>query len=240
MSQQIGSLSLENVLKCRNEIGVEMKLLHFYLRFCYIIHVSSTILEHKNENSLETTGSRELEQIDDKNLDDWWEINKIVASNKEIMNKNPILFHHHNHHKNLTEEVVVHIRHADNRDENGIHSCYDFKSNTKILGEGGSSRISREYGSFCYPKIIVSGHPKCGTSAMYALLAMHPSVISSRYKENCLFQHKSSIFNYFSTLPSSIKKGKVLVGGCINMEEILFLHKLLFREPKTLYVVSVE
>jgi hypothetical protein len=66
----------------------------------------------------------------------------------------------------------------------------------------------------CLPSILVLGFPKCGTSALYGLLHLHPSTLGTVHKEYCI--HENDIVAYLKGLPSPEKvQGKVLISGCL-------------------------
>jgi hypothetical protein len=64
------------------------------------------------------------------------------------------------------------IRHIENV---GVNSCYELKT------------ARGKFRSFCYPNAMIIGVPKCGTSALFDLLATHPAFLMSgaRGKETC-------------------------------------------------------
>jgi hypothetical protein len=68
-------------------------------------------------------------------------------------------------------------------DVNMIHSCYEYK----VITSDQENEIMIQSSSFCYPSIVITGVPKCSTSAMSALFASAPFIISNPVKENCLF-----------------------------------------------------
>ena len=67
----------------------------------------------------------------------------------------------------------IYLRSAD-LDENGIHSCYEYKVvDNQLLDK------TTHYGTFCYPAIIVTGARKCSTSAMVSFLSYNRMILIS-------------------------------------------------------------
>lgn len=64
---------------------------------------------------------------------------------------------------------------------NHYHSCY-----TALCEGNQCPNKGNNSWTFCYPAIIVTGVPKCGTSAMYNLLSNFPGAVTMHEKENCL------------------------------------------------------
>lgn len=100
------------------------------------------------------------------------------------------------------------------------------------------TNTSRAVIEFCYPAIIVTGIPKCGTSAMYEILCKYPHAIRMEVKENCPFARKRSYWNYFHSLPqfSAVQRDSLIVDGCINIASNLRA-RIALRNPNTIYVV---
>lgn len=96
-----------------------------------------------------------------------------------------------------------------------------------------------ESNSFCYPSIIITGVPKCSTSAMFALLTSVPFVTSNAIKENCLFVIGADIMSYFASLPKTIQPQHFYVDGCIDIVGNMMLRRIL-RNPNTFYIVMVR
>jgi hypothetical protein len=55
---------------------------------------------------------------------------------------------------------------------------------------------------FCYPAIIVTGLPKCGTSAMYDLLTRIPKSLVMHEKENCPYAKRRTHWQLFNSMIS--------------------------------------
>ena len=88
--------------------------------------------------------------------------------------------------------------------------------------------------------IIVTGFPKCGTSAMYDMLGKFPHVIKMSRKENCPFlaPHANSILSYFRSLPlmNTVRENSLIIDGCIQSHFNMAMRSIL-RNPKTFYIV---
>ena len=91
---------------------------------------------------------------------------------------------------------------------------------------------------FCYPSIIITGLPKCGTSAMYALLSQFPGVILMADKENCPYSRRRSHWKFFQSLPhyKNVKYDSLIIDGCIDTSRNILMRGLL-RSPSTLYII---
>ena len=94
---------------------------------------------------------------------------------------------------------------------------------------------------FCYPAVIVTGMPKCGTSAMYNLLSRYSGTITMFEKENCPYTRRRSHWEYFNTLPKAgkVRPGQLIIDGCIDTQKNLMLRKIM-REPNTVYIVMTR
>jgi Sulfotransferase domain len=121
--------------------------------------------------------------------------------------------------------------------ESNINTCYELKTTEFKLRR------------FCYPAIMITGYPKCGTSAVFDLIASHPSTrtVGARGKENC---HRFveadeagtlSRFWFLKTLKKEFYtlKDKYLVDGCIYTEFNIRVNMIL-RKPNTLYIVIIR
>jgi hypothetical protein len=112
------------------------------------------------------------------------------------------------------------------------HSCYKAFYNSETI-------------RFCYPKVVISGVPKCGTSALFELFDSHPNFEGGTIKENCPNDTNdvTKMWEYFKTLQtqtdSALASGKdvaVLVSGCINIDsDIAFRRQL--QNPSTVYIL---
>lgn len=119
---------------------------------------------------------------------------------------------------------------------NSLNSCYK----VSCLGNGCPNQKEKATINFCYPGIIVTGLPKCATTAMYDLLALYPYAIKNEFKENCPFSHRRPHWQFFNSLPrmSSVNTNKsLIIDGCLDLNANLIIRKYL-RYPQTLYIVS--
>jgi hypothetical protein len=93
--------------------------------------------------------------------------------------------------------------------------------------------------TFCYPQVLIPGHGKCGTSAMYNYLISHDHLFrGTEAKENC---PRSSFYGFFETLhilDSSTSTQKISLNGCISPEMTACMHRLL--EPNAAYIYMVR
>jgi len=119
---------------------------------------------------------------------------------------------------------------------NTYHSCYEVAcKGSQCMGSKDNATTIQ----VCYPGLVVSGLPKCGTSAMYELLTKFPGAITMRKKENCPFRGGEHLWLYFQSLPrmSSVGEHALVVDGCINILKNVAIRELL-RNPNTYYIVS--
>lgn len=117
---------------------------------------------------------------------------------------------------------------------NSLHTCYREEcSGSHCTSQG--LQLVRE---FCYPAILITGLPKCGTSAMYDLLTKLPGVITMHEKENCPFTRRRAHHMYFHSLPevSQVQANSIIIDGCIDVVNNMKM-RLLLREPDTYYLV---
>ena len=132
----------------------------------------------------------------------------------------------------------LYIQRANYLDSNHIHSCYNMKVKEVM---NSTTYISR---SFCYPAIIITGVPKCSTTALYSLLELFPNSIKLANKENCPFRSYLNgkyvtLVEYFQSLPQRITQEEVLVDGCIYLNTNLRMMEILHK-PHSFYLVSVQ
>src|SRR5437868_6822520 len=64
---------------------------------------------------------------------------------------------------------------------NSFHTCYEIRCDGKACPADNTTSTIQ----ICYPAIIITGLPKCGTSAMYDLLSRIPGAVTMHEKENC-------------------------------------------------------
>ena len=138
--------------------------------------------------------------------------------------------------KKYTKSVFM-IRSASYHDHSGIHSCYELR---ELNSNSSTAQILRSF-SFCYPAIVITGVPKCSTSALYNMLESYPNTIRIQLKENCPYDgsmKRASLFDFFQTLPRTIGKGKILIDGCLRLQVNMHVRAVL-RKPNTFYLVSL-
>ena len=143
-----------------------------------------------------------------------------------------------NNQKGVMKSQNLHLRRLDD----GIprrHSCYE------VVCQG-SSCTGRHLPKnatyrFCYPSVIVSGIPKCGTSAMYELLTRFPNVHLMPTKENCPFARRRTHWQFFQSLPSpeTVRPDALIVDGCIDLHRNMYMYFTL-HAPLTLYIVMTR
>jgi hypothetical protein len=122
-----------------------------------------------------------------------------------------------------------------NLDEQMLHSCYEYKIMfVNPLGV----ESEHKNGFFCYPAIIITGMPKCSTSALYAFLAQVPGVWLSPIKENCPFTSRS-ILQWFDSHPRTLKVGQIYIDACIDLPGNMLIRKML-KYPETFYIVMTR
>ena len=120
-------------------------------------------------------------------------------------------------------------------DDSEVHSCYEYRL---IQSSFGKSRIT-DSNTFCYPSIIVTGVPKCSTSALYALFHSWPHSVFTESKENCLVRQYKSIISFFLSFPRKTQPGEYLIDGCIDLEDNMRIRKIL-HNPSTFYILIVR
>ena len=119
------------------------------------------------------------------------------------------------------------------------HSCYEVAcEGTSCVGRKLPKNATYR---FCYPSVIVSGIPKCGTSAMYELLTRFPSVHLMTTKENCPFARRRTHWQFFNSLPrpEDVRPETLIVDGCIDLQRNMIM-SLTLRGPDTLYIVMTR
>ena len=119
----------------------------------------------------------------------------------------------------------------------GLHCPYYEKNETLV----NPSKLHVNIRQFCYPAIIVTGLPKCGTSAMFDLLAKFPNAVRAVDKENCPFARRRSHWQFFNSIPTVqevVAKGPnaMVVDGCIDLTRNIMIRNYL-RKPETFYIV---
>ncbi len=152
-----------------------------------------------------------------KSNPEWWEVAKTNEPIYAVMG-----------------DAVVMLRKVD-LDLRKVHTCYEYK----VFRESIEVRTR----TFCYPSVILTGHKKCSTSALYALLQQYPTTVKEGPggKENCAFTGTTasrSLAGYFDSFPATVSANEMIVDGCIYPEDNLKTRAIL-RNPHTFYLVSV-
>jgi hypothetical protein len=125
-----------------------------------------------------------------------------------------------------------------NHPTNPYHTCYE------VTCEGRQC-IDRKDGTVtiqvCYPLIVVTGLPKCATSAMYDLLSKFPGAITMAEKENCPSTRRRPHWIYFLSLPkmSDVKEHSIIIDGCISVVNNMKIRELIMF-PETYYIVRLQ
>jgi hypothetical protein len=154
------------------------------------------------------------------NLSEWWSIDKKYFM--EGYNWDEAVL-------KLFDMDHLQIRHSNKTDYNSIHSCYDVRSTSH----------PSIYRRVCYPRIVITGQAKAGTSALFSFLQMHPKSVFSRSggKDNCFPRAPfKSIFEYLNTFEKSVDENKIFVDGCMNPLQNMAVRKGIFKDPRTLYI----
>ena len=126
---------------------------------------------------------------------DWWEVEKLDDDAFQDMASDSL-----------------YLRKAE-LDDNFIHTCYEYRVVNQNI------RRETKSGTFCYPSIVITGMPKCSTSALYALMSDLPEITASKFKENCPFSGSRSITQYFDSLSPYLQPGEVAIDGCIDLKQ---------------------
>ena len=108
-------------------------------------------------------------------------------------------------------------------------SCYEYSLFSKY---NESEVLSTR--QFCYPSIMITGHFKCSTSAMFALISKATNVNTTIQKEECI---SGNLVDYFNRLPGPDYGSGHLLSGCISLPENAWAAMVL-RRPRTHYIVS--
>lgn len=126
-------------------------------------------------------------------------------------------------------------------ENNKIHSCYQYRYYNNTV----SSRVLVKENTFCFPALMITGVPKCSTSALYQLIRRFDNVRTLLAKEVCMQSFfYASIHNYFDALSfvpndGSLDPSSVILTACILLRDNLDLRYIL-REPNTFYIVVVR
>ncbi len=123
--------------------------------------------------------------------------------------------------------------------ENDWHTCYFVRC------EGNQCPAAPlNTQQFCFPAVVITGLPKCGTSALYDLLSKYKHAVISDDKENCPYSRRRSHWKYFLSLPrlAEVGKNKLAINGCIQLDSNIRLREVLISPidkvmPKITYIV---
>jgi hypothetical protein len=135
--------------------------------------------------------------------------------------------------KGIMKRQSLIIRKLDN--VNKFSTCYEVECRGNSCPEIDDK--NRFY-SFCYPSLIVTGVPKCGTTAMYEFLTTLPNSVIMHEKENCPYTRRRPHWKFFLSLPSidKINYNSIIIDGCIDTTKNLIIREIL-RHPQTIYIV---
>lgn len=123
--------------------------------------------------------------------------------------------------------------HKVNHPTNPYHTCYESTCEGKHCPVDSSATIR-----FCYPAVIITGLPKCATSAVYDLISKFPGAITMHEKENCPSTRRRAHWIYFNSLPKmeNIYSHSIVIDGCIDITNNMKIRDLI-RNPVTHYIV---
>jgi hypothetical protein len=125
----------------------------------------------------------------------------------------------------------VFLQKIDNNSISSISTCYNYLS----FHEYNNTQARKN--TFCYPSIIITGHKKCSTSAMYQLLSQAENgQVDSARKENCLCNY-DTLLDYFDSFDLPNGKSIHLLNGCIDVQLNVKMRAIL-RNPNTFYIVK--
>jgi hypothetical protein len=124
-----------------------------------------------------------------------------------------------------------------NHPTNPYHTCYEVTCEGRQCIGHKDGTVTIEV---CYPLLVITGLPKCGTSAMYELLAKFPGAITMHEKENCPSTRRRPHWIYFLSLPrmSALNENSVVIDGCISVINNMKIRELIMH-PNTYYLVSL-
>jgi hypothetical protein len=142
--------------------------------------------------------------------------------------------------KGIMKGQMLHLRKIEDH-PNKWHTCYEVICQNTWNHHCPNEGTPEATIDFCYPAVVITGMPKCGTSATYDLLSRYSGAILMFEKENCPYTRRRSHWEYFHTLPRAheVTPGRLLIDGCIDTQKNLMLRRLL-HEPETLYIVMTR
>lgn len=130
-----------------------------------------------------------------------------------------------------------------NFDNNVMHSCYQYRFEEPDAEAGKPPKVTMN--SFCYPAIMITGVPKCSTSALYHMIIRFDYSRTLMDKEVCPLRFQSTnlhtFFDSLAVVPNdgSLNQREYIVSACIELYQNLILRKIL-RNPRTFYIVVVR
>lgn len=130
------------------------------------------------------------------------------------------------------------LRFSRRNHPNPFHSCYRVICTGNQCPGAGDAAAVRD---FCYPAVIVTGLPKCATSAMYDLLMKLPGTIAMAEKENCPYVRRRSHWVFFQSLPryEEVQEDSLIIDGCIDVINNMKMRDIL-QGPRVYYVVMLR
>ena len=142
--------------------------------------------------------------------------------------------------KGIMKGQTLHLRKIENH-QNKWHSCYEVHCENTWKNFCPDKNDPASTYSFCYPAVVVTGLPKCGTSAAYDLLSRYTGAITMYTKENCPYTHRRSHWEFFHTLPrvEDVQPGQLVIDGCLDYLNNMRLRRLL-HEPDALYIIMTR
>jgi hypothetical protein len=135
---------------------------------------------------------------------------------------------------------------------NELHTCYEVKCEGQcddVLCVGTQCKFMEPEKKaktveikFCYPAVIIAGHPKCGTSAIYSMLSRVPGAKSPPMKEWCPYRAPvPELWSYMQTMIpyGNVGDDDIIIGGCLDIDSMIQIYHQL-REPQTYFIFMVR
>jgi hypothetical protein len=146
--------------------------------------------------------------------------------------------------KGVMKGQILHLRKLEDH-PNKWHSCYEVHCENEWKNFCPPKDSPESTIQFCYPAIVITGVPKCGTTATYDLLSRYSGAITMFEKENCPYVRRRSHWEFFHTLPkaSDVKPGQLLIDACLSTEKEHLNNmriRRLLHEPETLYILMTR
>ena len=158
---------------------------------------------------------------------DWWEVTHPYMETFEGHHRDP--------------RVRTYLRRYDYLN-NPHHSCYQYRAVNVSVAH---NHTLIQQNKFCYPSLIISGMPKCSTSALYQLLRYFHRMRTMQVKEECVVHYKHvALYDYFEALAhvpnnGSLTSAHTVFTACIDLEGNLIMREIL-HHPKTMYLLVVR